>query len=94
MTQEEKSILVKAIVCCGPDHQKSVAIEELSELIKEICKDIRGMLDIEHLSEEIADVEIMIEQLKIIYSVRNLTEDYRKNKIKRIEERIKMNKLK
>lgn len=88
MTKEEMSVLIKAIAVYGTTIQKAVAIEEMSELTKEICKDTRGMLNIEHISEEIADVEIMINQLKVIYCVGEKTESYIKSKIKRLEERI------
>lgn len=46
-----------------------MAIEEMSELTKEICKDFRGKLDREHLIEEIADVTIMIYQLLMMYEI-------------------------
>jgi NTP pyrophosphatase (non-canonical NTP hydrolase) len=51
----------------GADAQLTVAIEELTELAKEICKAKRYMGDIDHLAEELADVEIMCEQLRFIY---------------------------
>lgn len=46
----------------GRDKQKTKVIEELSELIKAICKN-----DVENIKEEIADVSIMLSQLQIIY---------------------------
>ena len=46
----------------GIEHQKSKSIEELSELIRAISRN-----DSKNIMEEIADVEIMIEQLKLIY---------------------------
>ena len=39
------------------DKQIIVAIEELSELQKELCKHLRGKIDITNLIEEIADTE-------------------------------------
>lgn len=50
-------------------NQAIVAIEELSELQKELCKMERGLGTLDHLTEEIADVYVMLEQLKIIYEV-------------------------
>lgn len=55
----------------GYDNQKNIAIEELSELIKEITKDKRGQCDREHLLEELCDVEIMIQQLKYMYMIQD-----------------------
>lgn len=48
-----------------------VAIEELSELQKELCKMLRnGNADnIEHIKEEIADVSIMLDQLVYYFKI-------------------------
>ena len=50
----------------GAEHQIIIAIEELSELQKELCKLLRHESDGKHLMEEIADVQIVLEQLKLI----------------------------
>lgn len=62
-------VLEKAIEKYGPEHQTIVAIEELSELQKELTKALRGKLNEQHLMEEIADVEIMLEQIRMIYKL-------------------------
>ena len=49
--------------------QLVVAIEELSELQKEICKSLRDKTNLSNLCEEIADVYIMLAQLKIFYNI-------------------------
>jgi hypothetical protein len=51
----------------GAKNQIIVAIEELSELQKELCKYLRDKTNIRNISEEMADVEIMLEQLKLIF---------------------------
>lgn len=51
------------------DKQIIVAVEELSELQKELCKYLRGNCDMSHLTEEIADVEIMLEQIKLFFNI-------------------------
>lgn len=66
---ESSQVLEKAIEVYGKDLQKQVAIEEMSELTKEICKDFRGKGNREHIIEEIADVCIMLDQLMIIYGI-------------------------
>lgn len=48
---------------------KAIIIEELSELQKEITKDIRKKLNKEHLLEEIADVVIVLHMAKEIYNI-------------------------
>lgn len=51
------------------DKQIIVAIEELSELQKELCKYLRDKYNEENLIEEIADVEIMLEQIRIYFDL-------------------------
>ena len=67
MTYQE--IFNKAISTYGEKAQKLMAIEEMSELTKEICKDFRGLRDREHLIEEMADVTIMLDQMLLIYKI-------------------------
>lgn len=71
------------------DAQKLMAIEEMSELIKEICKDFRGNTNKDAIKEEIADVLVMIEQLRIIYDIK-LSDIHKvmNQKIERTMERI------
>ena len=45
------------------------AIEELSELEKELCKALIGKADQEHIAEEIADVYIMLEQMMLYFNI-------------------------
>lgn len=45
-----------AMIRFGERNQMIVAVEELSECQKEICKVLRGGEDFRHLAEEIADV--------------------------------------
>ena len=80
----------KAIETYGADLQKQVAIEEMAELTKEICKDFRGKGNREHMLEEIVDVSIMLEQLQIMYDMSS-SEMLRAidSKVKRLEERLK-----
>lgn len=67
MTTEYLNILNTAISVFGVDNQLNVAIEEMSELTKEICKTKRGFHNDKEVADEIADVYIMLEQLKLIY---------------------------
>lgn len=46
-------------------------MEELSELQKEISKALRDKADVNHITEEIADVEIVIEKLKKQFNIRD-----------------------
>ena len=83
-------VLNNAIKKFGNDYQLNVAIEEMSELIKEICKNKRDFENDDKILEEMADVYIMLYQLQIIFNIEddNLN-DMILRKVKRLEERIK-----
>ena len=89
MTYQE--IFNKAISTYGERAQKLMAIEEMSELTKEICKDFRGKLNREHLIEEIVDVIITIDQLMMMYEISgDEIEQMRERKFERLKERLEM----
>ena len=67
-----QEILRKNIALHGNSLQVDVAIEEMSELTKELIKHRRGQKNILHIAEEIAHVEIMMEQLKMIFGCHDL----------------------
>lgn len=60
------------------------ACEELAELQFAICKYLNNQGDIDNIIEEIADVEIMTSQLKMIFRCPNSVESWKKIKIKRM----------
>lgn len=62
--------LEKAIEVYGKDMQLNVAIEEFSELIKEICKHKRGEDNRDNILEEMADCYIMMNQIEIIFDIK------------------------
>lgn len=79
----------QAIETYGERAQKLMAIEEMSELTKEICKDFRGKLDREHLIEELADVTITIDQLMLMYKISgNELQQMCERKMERLKERL------
>ena len=68
LTIEERNVIYKlAIEQWGPIAQKIKAIEEMAELIQALCKDFFGKLDLLNAVEETADVEIMMEQLRLMF---------------------------
>lgn len=74
----------------GPKAQVIVAIEELSELQKELCKYLRNneqLFLVKGIIEEIADVEIMLEQLKRLFGPVWAIDEIKDNKIRRAQER-------
>ena len=93
-TSCDERIMRQAIETYGVQSQCDVAIEEMAELTKAIVK-IRRVADdykktqaaLENLLEEIADVDIMIDQMKIMWGPKQV-EEYRKKKLERLERRL------
>lgn len=84
-----KETYKKAIDTYGKDKQLDVVIEEMSELTKEICKFKRGQDNHQQIVEEIADVEIMLQQLKMICDVKcSELEGVKYQKTERLAERL------
>ena len=78
----------EAVRAYGKQSQLVMAMEEMSELTKELSKSLRGADNAEALAEEMADVEIMLEQLKTIYCNRALVDRIRAQKLVRLADRI------
>jgi hypothetical protein len=86
--EQRVAVYEKALLHYGEENQLVVALEELSECQKEICKFLRGFGNAGHLAEEIADAAIMLEQVRLIYGLNNLVCQKMDEKIKRLEERV------
>lgn len=87
--QEVTDTYKQAIETYGVRAQKLMAIEEMSELTKEICKDFRGKLNRENLIEEMADVLIMLDQMLILYKISGEEVGLvRVKKVERLKERL------
>lgn len=63
--------LLNAIETFGEEKQKIKLFEEMAELQKEVCKNMLGSDNEELIIGEIADVFIMLEQLIIMYGIKN-----------------------
>lgn len=87
--EDRKKVYTKALIAYGDRMQMTVAVEELAECQKEICKILRGGENFPHLAEEIADATIMLEQLRIMFNINELVCDYMDQKIRRLEERLR-----
>lgn len=90
----KKEVYEKAIAQYGNILQKIVACEEINELTfeiamlklqKTIMKTLRGYDREVEVAEEMADVEIVLEQMKMIFKNKELVEKIKKAKIKRLE---------
>lgn len=96
ITVSDSVICRKAVEKFGIDIQQIVAMEELGELIQAISKiarwecnqseDVEILLEyIDNLAEEIADVEIMLEQLKHCYGCHIQADDYKRRKLEKLK---------
>ena len=88
---DRESKLLFLINHYGTLNQKLIAIEEMAELQKAIVKHIRQESEesINSAIEEIADVQVMLEQLKMIFSCKSKIDEIMDEKIDRQIKRIK-----
>lgn len=91
--EERKLTYLAAVHMWGVEAQTKMAIEEMSELIKEICKIGRGKSDMEAFADEIADVTIMLEQLRLIYDLNDAVCEHMDMKVRRLRSRLGMEPL-
>lgn len=85
---ERCAVYSDALDVFGGDTQLIVAVEELSECQKEICKVLRVDGDLEHLAEEVADATIMLEQVRLMFDINDATCRHMDAKIERLKKRI------
>ena len=96
MTSSDSVICRKAVETFGVEIQQIVAMEELGELIQAISKiarwecsqseDLEILLEyIDNLAEEIADVEIMLEQLKQCHGCHIQVNDHKRKKLDKLK---------
>ena len=81
-----------ALEAFGAESQITMVFEEMAELQDVLCKFLRGRVDEDtrtHIAEEIADVEIMLQQMKILFDCAGQVETFRRYKLERLAERIK-----
>ncbi|WP_051560320.1 hypothetical protein [Clostridium beijerinckii] len=83
--QMNKDLLIKAICRFGQEKQKIKAVEEAAELSQALLKDILG--EPHNVEEEIADLEIMLAQMRLIYSQANI-DGFIEAKLERLKRRI------
>ena len=87
MEKDERTVCVMAVEKLGPESQIQKAIEECAELIDALCKfrgERVGPIDV---VTEIADVQIMCEQLSYMFGEK-MVADERARKIDRLKKRL------
>lgn len=85
---ERDAIYAEAIKTFGVQTQLVVAVEELSELQKELCKALRYGPVKGNIAEEIADATIMLEQLRRIFDLNFEVCSIMDEKVKRLQKRV------
>lgn len=93
MTEQQRhDILTRAVKTWGESSQVDIAIEEMAELTKALCKIKRAQAGCEvtaaigNVVEEMADVQIMLDQLRIIFH--RSTEEVEEAKLERLAGRL------
>ena len=91
-----KQLLERVITANGINKQLDVAIEKLSELLQAICKIKRREPDeclnedyLINLAEEMADVEIILAELKLLFDNEDNVKEWKNYKLDRLEKRLK-----
>lgn len=92
MTYEERRPVYEAAIDhYGVDCQIWKAVEEMAELTKELCK-VQNSRQVgatrEAMVDEIADVTVMMEQLRIIFDVNDDVQERIGFKVHRLAQRI------
>lgn len=72
----------------GANAQLVKALEELSEVQLEIFRVLDGRGSIVNLAEEVADATIMLEQVRRIFGIDEMTDEIMDRKILRLRQRI------
>ena len=86
---KNETLYQRALRVWGKEPQMLQVIEEMSELTKEILKNVNRKKDnVAEIIEETADVEIMLAQLKCCYQIADDVENYKTEKLKKIEKRL------
>ena len=69
MRNVEKYLFEKALAYYGPEAQIKMLYEEMAELQLAVCKNGRGADNLDNIAEEIADVGIMLDQMRLLFDV-------------------------
>lgn len=88
MTNEEREIFERALDLYGVEHQKLKLIEEIGELQAELCRMQDGRSDLDRIAEEMADVLICLDQLRMGLQCGGAVQAWRLRKVERLRERL------
>lgn len=88
--QTRKQVYIDAIEKYGHANQTIKAIEEMSELTKELCKLLNQYTEttMDKIADEIADVTVTLEQLRIMYDINKEVCEHMDLKVERLSQRV------
>ncbi len=85
---ENRLLYTRALETWGAYAQTAMVFEETAELQKELCKDMRGANNREHIAEEIADVLIVLDQMMLLHDCEAQVAAYKAAKLERLRARL------
>lgn len=83
-----KRVYEKAIEKYGAENQVVKAVEELGEAVQALCKMLLGCEKREHLAEELADVSIMVEQMRMIFNINDSVDSWMDYKVAALKRKV------
>lgn len=84
----DRALFCKVLEAYGAEAQTLMVFEEFSELQKELCKHARHKDNHMEIAEEIADVQIMLEQMIILHDCAGEVKGFRAAKLIRLAEKL------
>lgn len=90
---DDKEVLKEAIEHWGSGMQIMMLFEEMGELQTALTHYMRNRIEAPSVEEEIADVQVMLNQMKIIFDEENIQLIY-EEKLRRLDNMIKYEKHK
>ena len=89
LNNKQVEIYDRALAKYGKNGQMLIALEEMSELTKELVKNMRGRDNIAEITEELADVYVTLEHIKRIIGIADAAVyKIAHEKIDRLEQRL------
>ena len=88
MNRWGSAVCQMAVETWDKQSQLVICMEEMAELTKELSKNLRGSDNDLAIAEEVADVEIMLEQIKLIFDIRRDVDQITNKKLLRLGKRI------
>lgn len=83
-----KKIYRTALETYGAEHQTKKLFEEIGEFQEALCKYNDGRDTLDHVAEELADVQIMLEQMTILHGCGALVDVWKRLKLEKLAQKI------